>query len=139
MKYLRLNNKKNDVATMTQLQLTFSLCKDCGACCFNCDYLDSQSGCTDDSYRLNTRCVSFPVLYGKPNLLGHKNVYGQILNNKEIEQKIWFLMDFEKCIIQQKELLFNNLRWILEDINNGRNIESFSVSFEDISLVINLN
>ena len=137
MKNLKRNNKI-EVNPMSLLQLTFSLCKECGACCFNCGNLDLQSGCTDDSHRLNTRCASFPVIYGNPKLMGHKNIYGKLSVQDHIEKEIWFLLNFKDCLLLQKELIFNNLRWILDDLNNGSKIDSFTVGFEDIYIIVNI-
>ncbi|MHA2357721.1 MAG: hypothetical protein ACXABK_03000 [Candidatus Heimdallarchaeaceae archaeon] len=60
---------------MSNLVLSCSLCKDCGHCCYSCEFLDYSIGCTNDEYRLSSRCAAFPLLFGVPEKMGHKNFW----------------------------------------------------------------
>ena len=121
---------------MTNFLLVFSQCKDCGACCFTCDHLDEEKGCVDDSFRLSSRCASFPVIYGNPVKMGYKTYFGGFTLVENSNEDIWFIIDFEDCILLQNELIFHSLRWIIDDINSGRKIRSYTLSFEETSLSI---
>ncbi|MCG3216495.1 MAG: hypothetical protein KAS63_07220 [Candidatus Heimdallarchaeota archaeon] len=121
---------------MSKLQLSSSLCENCGFCCFSCEYLDND-GCSNHEYRSKSRCASFPLLFGQPTLMGHNDFTGKILEPCRFERnKIWFLFKLDKCLIQQNEILFNSLRWIIEDINNEREINWFFVKYNDKELSI---
>ncbi len=124
---------------MPNLLLIFSECKDCGACCFNCGFLDEKTGCVDDSFRLSSRCASFPVIYGNPKKMGHKAIFGNLSNIAETDRDRWFIIDFEDCTLLHNELILNNLRWFLDDFDNGTNIQSFTVSFGETSLAVYIN
>lgn len=121
---------------MANLLLVFSQCKDCGACCFSCNHLNEETGCVDDSFRLSSRCASFPVIFGNPKKMGYSTFYSSFSNLNESNEDRWFIVDFDKCILLQNELFFHNLRWMIEDINSGRKIESFSVSFGEDLLAV---
>lgn len=122
---------------MPKLHLTSSLCKDCGICCYTCEHLDSNTGCTNDDYRLNSRCTSFPLLYGNPEKMGHINFWNEFhsSNNSESNSK-WFIFNHEYCLIQQQDILFNDLRWFVEEINKGNEIRFYAVKYQDIDLTI---
>ena len=121
---------------MSNLLLVYSKCKECGACCFSCGFLDKDSGCVDDSFRLSSRCASFPVIYGNPKEMGYKTYFSVFRTENREEQKNWFIVDFEDCIILQDELLLNSLRWMIHDINSGNKLASFMVSFGDNHLSV---
>ena len=122
---------------MKNLLLYYSHCKECGKCCFDCKFLDLKKGCTNDEYRLNTRCASFPLIHGNPNQMGYSNMYDiQRKEKLEKEKKHWFFFDLENCLILQNEIIFNNLRWVIEDINHNRNLRFFTMSFGEENLII---
>jgi len=121
---------------MSRLLLTCSKCKECGACCFNCGFLDSKKGCIDDSFRLSSRCASFPVIFGNPKKMGYKTYFKSFGNDLKEDEQCWFIIDFEECFILQDELLLHDLRWMIEDINSGRGAVSFFVSFGDNQLSV---
>jgi len=121
---------------MSNLLLIFSKCKDCGACCFSCDNLDETIGCVNNTFRLNSRCSSFPVIYGDQIKMGYETNFHDILNLEKEENNKWFILNFDECILLQNEFFFHNLRWMLEDINSGREIQSFSVSFGEDQLAV---
>ncbi len=121
---------------MSNLLLVFSECKDCGACCFSCDHLDEETGCVDDSCRLSSRCASFPVIYGNPKKMGYRTSFNLLSNEGELSGDRWFIIDFDKCILLQNELILHNLKWMLEDINSEKEVVSFFVSFGETSLSI---
>lgn len=124
---------------MSQLLLSSSLCKECGVCCFSCEYLDIH-GCTNNEFRLESRCASFPLLFGNPDQMGHNNFSGK-LNESIVSSrgKEWFIFDFCDCLLQQNELIFNSLRWIIEDINNGRDISWYFMKYDENELSISVN
>ena len=123
---------------MSKLLLSSSLCKACGVCCFSCEYLDIN-GCTNNEFRLQSRCASFPLLFGNPDKMGHTNISGK-LNKSTIysKSKEWFIFDLSDCLLQQNEMIFNTLRWIIEDINNGKDISWFFMKYEqnELSLTV---
>ena len=121
---------------MTKLHLTSSLCKECGICCYTCEYLDSDTGCTNHDYRLNSRCTSFPLLYGNPEKMGHMNFWNDFDYQPETEEGKWFIFNHEFCLIQQQDVLFNNLRWFVEEINKGNAISFYAVKYENVELTI---
>ncbi len=125
------------MSQFSQIHLYFSLCKDCGACCFECGFLDKDSGCSNDDFRVRSRCSSFPIVYGDPESMGHKDLWGNILSSEITDKNKWFIIEFDKCLLLQNEVFFHNLRWILEKINNGEKITGFVVSSEDATLAIN--
>ncbi len=120
---------------MSRILLSYNHCGDCGKCCFDCEYLDREHGCTNHTFRLSTRCASFPILFGSPSKMGHRDnkPSDRFTNN---ETKVWFIYNYPECVLQQDEILFNNLRWILDDINSGQNISFFHVQFEGSELSI---
>lgn len=121
---------------MEKLHLTSSLCKDCGICCYNCEY-HSDVGCTNEEYRLDSRCTSFPLLYGDPEKMGHTNFWNEFNESSAKDEKsIWFIFNHEYCLIQQQDVLFNNLRWFIEEINKGNDISFYTIKYEDIELTI---
>ncbi|NPD88134.1 MAG: hypothetical protein HGN29_05405 [Asgard group archaeon] len=122
---------------MPKLHLTSSLCKDCGICCYTCEHHNSKTGCTNDEYRLNSRCTSFPLLYGDSEKMGHMNFWNDFhcSSNSERNSK-WFIFNHEHCLIQQHDILFNNLRWLIEEINKGNEINFYVVKYHDIELTI---
>lgn len=120
---------------MSRLLLSYNRCGACGKCCFDCEYLDRKHGCTNQEFRLSTRCASFPLLFGSPSLMGHAdNKPSDRVSNKEIKDKVWFIYVYPECVLQQDEILFNNLRWILDDINYDQKISFFHVQVEDSEL-----
>jgi len=121
---------------MSNLLLVFSQCKDCGACCFSCNHLDEETGCVDEGFRLSSRCASFPVIYGNPKKMGYKTSFSYFSNTHELNEDRWFIIDFEECILLQNELIFHNLKWMIDDINSGREMQSFSVSFGENLLAV---
>ena len=122
---------------MPKLHLTSSLCKDCGICCYTCEHLDSNIGCTNDEYRLNSRCTSFPLLYGNPEKMGHKNFWNEFhCSEKSESNSKWFIFNHEHCLIQQQDILFNNLRWFVEEINKGNEISFYAIKYQDMELTI---
>ena len=124
---------------MSQLLLSSSLCKECGICCYSCEYLDTQ-GCTNNEYRLQSRCASFPLLFGFPEKMGHANFSGKLNEGKKsIGKKEWFIFDLSDCLLQQNELLFNTLRWIIEDINNGKDISWYFMRYDENEITIMVN
>lgn len=65
--------------------------------------------------------------------MGHRdNKPSNRISNKET--KVWFIYAYPECVLQQDEILFNSLRWILDDINSGQNISFFHVQFEGSEL-----
>ena len=124
---------------MSQLLLSSSLCKDCGICCYSCEYLDSQ-GCTNNEYRLQSRCASFPLLFGVPEKMGYSNSSGKLNGGTfSTNKKEWFIFDLSECLLQQNELLFNTLRWIIEDINNGKDICWYFMKYDENEISITLS
>jgi len=123
---------------MKNLFLSYSHCKECGKCCFNCEFLDFKIGCINDEYRMKTRCASFPLIQGNPKKMGHKNLYG-ILQGElpKKDQKQWFIYHLEDCLILQNEIIFNNLRWIIEDINHNVQLRFFFISYGEENLIVN--
>lgn len=122
---------------MNNLFLYYSHCKECGKCCFNCEFLDPKIGCINDEYRLNTRCASFPLIQGDPKQMGHKNLYDFQKEEKSKEmQKQWFIYHLENCLILQNEIIFNNLRWIVEDINRNQKLNFFFMSYGEENLMV---
>ena len=120
---------------MSKILLSFNRCGECGKCCFDCEYLDREHGCTNHTFRLSTRCASFPILLGSPSLMGHRDDKpSDRLSNNDTKEKVWFIYAYPECVLQQDEILFNNLRWILDDINSGHNISFFHVQFEEREL-----
>lgn len=118
---------------MSRLFLSYNRCSGCGKCCFDCEYLDREHGCINHTFRLSTRCASFPILFGSPSLMGHRdNKPSNRISNKEA--KVWFIYAYPECVLQQDEILFNSLRWILDDINSGQNISFFHVQFDESEL-----
>ena len=127
--------KQIDELKMSRILLSFNRCVDCGKCCFDCEYLDRDYGCTNNTFRLSTRCASFPILLGIPSLMGHRdNKPSDRIIDKEAKDKIWFIYDYPECVLQQDEILFNNLRWILDDINSEQKITFFHVQIEEREL-----
>ncbi len=127
------------MSNMPQLLLSSSLCKDCGVCCFSCEYLDTQ-GCTNNEYRLQSRCASFPLLFGNPDQMGHENLSGKLNENMiSSSNKGWFVFDLSDCILQQNEMMFNTLRWIIEDINNGKDISWYFMKYGENEISITVN
>ncbi len=122
---------------MKNLFLYYSHCKECGKCCFDCEFLDPKTGCTNDEYRLKSRCASFPLIQGNPKTMGHKNIYD--IQNQEIPeefQKQWFFYDLENCLILQNEIVFNSLRWVIEDINRSKKLRFFVMSYGEENLIV---
>jgi len=126
----------NDNISDSHMHLCFSSCKECGECCFDCGFLNKLSGCQNEEYRLNSRCTSFPILYGNPEKMGHNNLWGNLVPLTRPKEKQWFLIEFDQCLLLQSEKFFHQLRWILEDINNGREMSGFVVSFDKETLTI---
>lgn len=123
---------------MSSLLLVYSHCKDCGACCFNCDHLNKETGCSDDSFRLSSRCASFPVIYGDPNRMGYTLNFDNLLDLDEKSGERWFIIDLYECLLLQHELIFHSLRWMIEEINLRHDIRSIFVSFGEYQLQIYL-
>jgi hypothetical protein len=48
----------------------------------------------------------------------------------------WFIFNHEFCLIQQQDVLFNNLRWFVEEINKGNETSFYAVKYEDVELTI---
>ncbi len=126
----------NDNIPDSHIHLYFSSCKECGACCFDCGLLNKHSGCQNEEYRLNSRCTSFPILYGNPEKMGHNNLWGNLESLDRSKDKQWFLLEFDKCLLLQDEKFLHQLRWIIEDINNGQEILGFVVGFDKETLTI---
>lgn len=116
---------------MKKLVLKSSLCKKCGACCYTCGYLGSN-GCTHPSFLKNSRCVSYPVLYGNPPKMGYKD----LLTPANDKQEYWFIAFEEKCLMLQHEQLRNSLKRALEMVNDGKSFSTVFFQFEDGDLLI---
>ncbi len=125
------------MSQISQIHLYFSLCKDCGECCFECGFLDKYTGCSNEDFRVRSRCSSFPIVYGNPESMGHKDLWGNISSTRTDCNNKWFLIEFEKCLLLQDEVFFHHLRWIIEEINNGKDISGFVVSSKDAILTVN--
>jgi len=122
---------------MKKLLLYYSHCKECGKCCFECEFLDFKKGCTNEEYRLKTRCASFPIIKANLRQMGHINVWDiQKDETSNEHQDQWFIFDSENCLIQQKEILFNSLRWVVKDINQNKILRFFSMSYGEENLII---
>ncbi len=112
--------------------LESSLCKDCGSCCFNCGNL-GQNGCVDDEYRLNSRCASFPILYGTPKEMGYHDI--EAIEEDLEGRKRWFISTFNQCAILNNERLYQYLRWVMFDLQkNGKKLMFFHAGFEKNTL-----
>lgn len=113
------------------LLLESSLCKKCGACCFSCGNLGKQ-GCMDDTYRLASRCASFPLLYGKPRETGYLEI--EAIKGYRERNKRWFISTFEECAILHNERLYQALRWAVFDLQKNGKIMFFHMGFEKNTL-----
>ena len=122
---------------MKKLAISYILCKDCGNCCFDCEYLDTEIGCTNHEFRLSTKCAYFPLIYGMPLKMGYRDDSPIETNSFDSSNKnTWFIYEYPECLIQQNEILMNNLRWVLADINCGKKISFFTVQFEEQHLTL---
>ncbi len=112
-----MNNKR--------LILESSICSEGGECCFDCSYL-GPNGCTNLEFRMNSRCISFPVIYGNPTMMGHKDLLSiedevHITKKETIKQKEkWFILLFTRCKLLQDEHLNLCLRQSLRLLNEGK-------------------
>jgi len=129
MKLLKLSKKKKK-DNCDFLLLTFNLCKTCGKCCFDCEFLDYKTGCKNEDFRLHSRCASFPLLFGNVEKLGYPTLH-TITNTKN---NSWFIFPLEECILLQDEIIFNNLRWLLSDVNESRKITWFFLQMNERKL-----
>ena len=75
----------------SQIHLYFSECRRCGECCYDCGLLDEESGCLDNDIRVRSRCSSFPIVYGDPESMGHKDLWGDLLVSDSPEKNKWFI------------------------------------------------
>ena len=117
---------------MSSLNLLCTLCKDCGVCCFSCEFLDPKKGCTNEEYRINSRCSSFPIIFGIPQNMGYDDLSSLSLEPKNKDQKKWFFYPLDQCLILQNELLFNALRWVLADTNSEKVTDWFFLQIGDV-------
>ncbi|MHA1398444.1 MAG: hypothetical protein ACTSSF_12195, partial [Candidatus Heimdallarchaeaceae archaeon] len=46
----------------------------------------------------------------------------------------WFIFPLEECILLQDEIIFNNLRWLLSDVNESRKITWFFLQMNERKL-----
>jgi len=132
MKLLKLKNSKSKNRTMTTLVLESSLCKDCGACCFDCEYL-GKDGCSNQEFRKNSRCISFPILFGNAKRMGLSTLLDY--QEKDTEKQEWFIFFYSKCKILSDSRLLNCLRHALRLINSKKHSFIF-FSFMDKTLLI---
>ena len=117
---------------MSRIFLAYSRCRECGKCCFHCEYLDQETGCTNHNFRLSSRCASFPLIQGNPTKMGYQyNTLSDNCYDEGIDKNIWFIFEYHECLLQQDEILLNNLRWILDDINDGLELTFYHAQIGD--------
>jgi hypothetical protein len=69
--------------------------------------------------------------------MGHINFWNEFHSTSESKDvSRWFIFNHEHCLIQQQDVLFNNLRWFIEEVNSGNDISFYAVKYEDIELTI---
>jgi hypothetical protein len=69
--------------------------------------------------------------------MGHKNFWSEFHSSNNSKNNLkWFIFNHEYCLIQQQDILFNNLRWFIEEINKGNEISFYAVKYQDIELTI---
>jgi hypothetical protein len=68
--------------------------------------------------------------------MGYKTYFSGFSSDEDSKGDIWFIIDFEECTLLQNELFFHSLRWIIDDLNNERDVRSFTLSIGDTSLSV---
>ena len=116
---------------MKRLVLKSSLCKDCGVCCYTCSYL-GPNGCTNTEFLENSRCISFPILYGNPEDLGYKDLLTPVTS----KSKYWFIVFEPKCLLLQHEKIANSLRQTLKMVNDEENFRIAYFQFGEENLLV---
>jgi hypothetical protein len=69
--------------------------------------------------------------------MGHINLWNDFHESSDSEgDSKWFIFNHEHCLIQREDVLFNNLRWFVEEINRGKEINFYVIRYQDIELTI---
>ncbi len=97
-----------------------------------------EKECVDQNFRLNSRCATFPLLFGVPEIMGYENSKDR-KEKKPTFKKQWFIYYLSGCHIVENELFLQFLRWIVEELNSYSKKRFFFSTFGEEYLAIYLN